>query len=88
MSGFILILTITFGILIIVLIAFVIKHTLLGWSTSSGLKHVKREAKKLIDSDKIDNETRYYKIANYLSKEKDDVEASDLLRQLQAIKKA
>ena len=52
----------------------------------SDLGHVKKEARKIIESGEIKDTKRYYKIANYLAKTKNDVEAKDILKEIKLLK--
>ena len=51
-----------------------------------GRGYVKKEAQKILDSNTIKDEGKFFKVANYLARIKDDLEAAELLSDLKNLR--
>jgi len=75
---------------IFVVVVIVIAVSLMGWELwrMRGREYVKKEARKILDSKIIKDKRKFFKVANYLARIKDDLEAVELLSDLKILRES
>lgn len=73
-----------------IILVMLIAVSLIGWELwrMRGREYVKKEARKILDSQIIKDERKFFKVANYLARIKDDLEAMELLSDLKNLRES